>query len=118
MDDFLHNLRSGGKLKQQGHSKRPYGGQRRPAVDRRKNGDDNLQVMNAVKDILASVNETLKSIAATQESLVRSEERTAMVLEMVADNFHSLIKQAIVTEVPETAPNYNALSTPLKDQCE
>lgn len=91
MDDFLHNLRSG-KLKQHDRSNRSYndqhykGGQRRPATDRRKKGNETVEQMNAIKELLEAVAETQKRIATAQEARTVAEEKKARALEVIANH--------------------------------
>lgn len=95
MDDFLHNLRSG-KLKQHDRSNRSYsdsqykGGQRRPAMDRRKKGNDTVEQMNAIKELLEAVAETQKRIATAQEARTVAEEKKARALEVIANHIHGI----------------------------
>lgn len=95
MDDFLHNLRSG-KLKQHDRSNRSYndqhykGGQRRPATDRRKKGNETVEQMNAIKELLEAVAETQKRIATAQEARTEAEEKKARALEVIANHIQGI----------------------------
>jgi hypothetical protein len=109
MDDFLHNLRSG-KLKQHDRSNRSYndqqykGGQRRPAMDRRKKGTETVEQMNAIKELLEAVAETQKRIATAQEARTVAEEKKARALEVIANHIQGIFNSGAENGTVDLAP--------------